>query len=55
MASGFGHNVEVGPEEFLLNFSDAKKAVNIPLIASLNAIYDDTWEEYAKKIRRCRC
>ncbi|MBT3173426.1 MAG: dihydroorotate dehydrogenase-like protein [Lentimicrobiaceae bacterium] len=50
MASGFGHNVEVGPEEFLLNFSDAKKAVNIPLIASLNAIYDDTWEEYAKKL-----
>jgi dihydroorotate dehydrogenase (fumarate) len=24
--------------------------LNIPLIASLNAVYDDTWYEYAKKI-----
>lgn len=39
-----------GPEEFLMNFEDAKAALNIPLIASLNAIYDDTWYEYAKKL-----
>lgn len=39
-----------GPEEFLLNLSKAKQALNIPLIASLNAVYDDTWYEYAKKI-----
>ncbi|MFO7613450.1 MAG: dihydroorotate dehydrogenase-like protein [Bacteroidales bacterium] len=39
-----------GPAEFLFNLSKARQAVNIPLIASLNAVYDDTWYEYAKKI-----
>ena len=39
-----------GPAEFLLNLSAARKSLNIPLIASLNAVYDDTWYEYAKKI-----
>ncbi|NOX86547.1 MAG: dihydroorotate dehydrogenase-like protein [Chlorobi bacterium] len=41
---------EAGPEEFLMNFEDAKAALNIPLIASLNAVYDDTWYEYAQKL-----
>jgi dihydroorotate dehydrogenase (fumarate) len=41
---------ESGPEEFLHKFSLAKKAVNIPLIASLNAVYDESWYEYAKKL-----
>ncbi len=41
---------EAGPDEFLMNFKEAKKALNIPLIASLNAVYDDTWYEYAKKL-----
>lgn len=50
MSAGFGEDFDAGPEDFLLNFADAKKALNIPLIASLNAIYDDTWEEYAKKL-----
>lgn len=40
---------EAGPEEFLMHFKEAKKALNIPLIASLNAIEFDTWNEYAKK------
>ncbi len=39
-----------GPEEFLMNFAKAKKAISIPLIASLNCVYDDTWYEYAKKL-----
>ncbi len=39
-----------GPEEFLMNFRKAKEAISIPLIASLNAVYDDTWYEYAKKL-----
>jgi len=34
---------EAGPEEFLMNFKEARKAVNIPMIASLNCVYDDTW------------
>ena len=41
---------ESGPEEFLMNFKEAKAALTIPLIASLNAVIDDTWYEYAKKL-----
>lgn len=41
---------DAGPAEFLFNLSKARQAVNIPIIASLNAVYDDTWYEYAKKI-----
>lgn len=39
-----------GPEEYLMNLAAAKRAVNIPLIGSLNAVNKDTWVEYAKKI-----
>lgn len=39
-----------GPSEFLFNLAKAKQSLNIPLIASLNAVYDDTWYDYAKKI-----
>ena len=41
---------EAGPDQFLMNFKEAKKALSIPLIASLNAVNDDTWYEYAKKL-----
>lgn len=41
---------EAGPEEFLMHFAAAKKALSIPLIASLNCVYDDTWYTYAKKL-----
>jgi len=41
---------EAGPAEFLMHFEDARAALNIPLIASLNAVYDDTWYEYAQKL-----
>jgi dihydroorotate dehydrogenase (fumarate) len=37
-----------GPGEHLLNVKKAREALNIPLIASLNAIYKETWLEYAK-------
>ena len=50
MSSGFDNTFDAGPEDFLLSFADAKKALNIPLIASLNAVYDDSWVEYAKKL-----
>ena len=39
-----------GPEEYLMNLESAVKAVNIPVFASLNAVYKETWIEYAKKI-----
>jgi len=41
---------EAGPDEFLMHFKEARKAVSIPLIASLNAVFDDTWYEWAKKL-----
>ncbi len=39
-----------GPKEYLSNLKEAKEALNIPLFASLNAVYEETWVEYAKKI-----
>jgi dihydroorotate dehydrogenase (fumarate) len=50
MTSMFPSLEDAGPEEFLFNLAKARQTLNIPLIASLNAIYDDTWYEYAKKI-----
>ena len=38
------------PEEHLINLRRAKESVAIPVIASLNAVYDETWVEYSKKI-----
>lgn len=37
-----------GPREHLMMVKQAKNAVKIPVIASLNAIYKETWLEYAK-------
>lgn len=42
--------IEAGPEAFLGNLKAAAEALKIPLFASLNCVYDETWEEYAKKI-----
>jgi len=39
-----------GPEEHLLELQRAKASLEIPLIASLNAIYKETWLDYAKRI-----
>ena len=39
-----------GPEEHLHKLEKAKDALSIPLIASLNAVYEETWIEYVKKI-----
>jgi dihydroorotate dehydrogenase (fumarate) len=38
------------PVDHLLKLKKAKESVNIPVFASLNAINDVTWVEYAKKI-----
>jgi len=38
------------PGFHLLNLKRAKEALSIPLIASLNAVYDESWLEYALKI-----
>ena len=42
-------NIEhAGPDEHLLNVRRAKENLSIPLIASLNAVNDETWIKYAK-------
>ncbi len=39
-----------GPKEFLLQLKKVKEIATVPVIASINAIYEDTWVEYAKLI-----
>ncbi|MEI6765294.1 MAG: dihydroorotate dehydrogenase-like protein [Bacteroidota bacterium] len=39
-----------GPVEYLMHLAAAKKSLTIPVIASLNAVYQDSWIEYAQKI-----
>jgi dihydroorotate dehydrogenase (fumarate) len=48
MTSLFPTLQHAGPKEHLLMVKNAKKAVNIPVIASLNAVYREAWVEYAK-------
>ena len=51
MTSVFAHELyEASPEEFLMHFKEAKNAVDIPMIASLNAVFDDSWYQWAKKL-----
>ena len=46
-------NIEhAGPKEHLFNLEKLKKSVGIPVIASLNAIYEPTWVEYAKELEK---
>ncbi len=39
-----------GPKEFLLQLKKIKQNATVPIIASINAIYEETWVEYAKLI-----
>ncbi len=41
-----------GPKEHLYNVAKLKKSVNVPVFASLNAIYEPTWVEYAKELEK---
>lgn len=50
MGSIFPKLRHAGPEEYLYNLRKAKSQLSIPLIASLNCIYTETWLEYAKLI-----
>lgn len=43
---------DAGPEQFLLKLREAKESISIPLIASLNAVYEESWIEYSKKIEQ---
>jgi len=42
------HIEHAGPDEHLTNIRKANESLSIPLIASLNAINNDTWIKYAK-------
>ena len=41
-----------GAKEHLMNLKRAKENVGIPVIASLNAVSDDTWVEFAQQIEQ---
>jgi dihydroorotate dehydrogenase (fumarate) len=41
-----------GPKEHLYNVEKLKKSVSVPVFASLNAIYEPTWVEYAKELEK---
>jgi dihydroorotate dehydrogenase (fumarate) len=45
-------NFQVGPEGYLEHIQKLKKAVNIPVIGSLNGISSGGWISYAKKIEQ---
>ena len=50
MVSLFPSLKHAGPEEYLVNLRKAKETVSIPLFGSLNAVYSESWIEYAKLI-----
>ncbi|MBN1197810.1 MAG: dihydroorotate dehydrogenase, partial [Bacteroidales bacterium] len=50
MISLFPDIEHAGPREHLHNLRKVVESVSIPVIASLNCIYDETWVEYAKLI-----
>jgi len=41
-----------GPKEHLYNVEKLKKSVSVPVFASLNAIYEPTWVEYARELEK---
>jgi dihydroorotate dehydrogenase (fumarate) len=50
MTSIFPAIKHAGPKAHLLKLSEVKKSVSIPVIASLNCVYDVTWFDYAKQL-----
>lgn len=41
-----------GPDEHLLKLKHAKSVLNIPLIGSLNCVFNETWVEWAKLMEK---
>ncbi len=48
----FPNMEHAGPKEHLFNLKTLKSKVNVPVIASLNAIYESTWVDYAKELEQ---
>lgn len=47
-----GYGVELGPQSYLKLVSDAKQAVDVPIIASLNCATGERWAQYAAKLEK---
>ncbi len=45
-----GYGMELGPQDYLQLVKDAKQAVSVPIIASLNCVSSDRWADYAAKL-----
>ncbi len=45
-----GYGMELGPQDYLKLVSEAKREVDIPIIASLNCISHKRWADYAIKL-----
>lgn len=52
MTTLFPDMEHAGPKEHLVAVRELKKKVNVPVIASLNAIYETTWVEYARELEQ---
>lgn len=52
MISLFPDIAHAGPTEHLHNLRTVVESVTIPVIASLNCIFDDTWVDYARQIEQ---
>jgi dihydroorotate dehydrogenase (fumarate) len=50
MISIFPKIEHAGPQEHLEQLRKAKASLSIPLIASLNAVYKESWVDYAQLI-----
>ncbi len=50
MIDPFPHMEDAGPKEHLMQLKKVKEAVNIPVIGSLNAVYEESWEDLARQI-----
>jgi len=53
MTSLFPTLQHAGPAEHLMHVKKAREVLTIPLIASLNAVYKESWLEYAKLLEDC--
>jgi dihydroorotate dehydrogenase (fumarate) len=52
MNSLFPELQHAGPEEHLMKMEKLQKAVDIPVIGSLNAVFEPTWAEYALELEK---
>lgn len=48
-----GYGKELGPQEYLTLIKNSVKAVDVPIIASINCFSSNSWVDYAKKIENC--